>query len=258
MPRIKCKLCGEEADSCRAHIYPEWFFVRNIGKNVRPFMIIADLEDPQKRKGQVDGVYDGEILCRSCDNGVLGALDGVGFGLYKGAERHTSADYWSAMFGYYTISPDDQSDFRRFVFSLYLRAFLTNQKPFDSSTKGIPSDQIDTILSRFKREVVEGPSRDNYLTVLLREDAYTFKGLVQAPITTRLSDGTLVSGMNFGLWQFYINIGPLDVPREIFTYHFMADGAKGRVYRVDMSSEYDDLRTVVRRIESRKDLKRRG
>lgn len=258
MARIKCKLCGEEADSCRAHIYPEWFFVHNIGKNVRPFLITTDIDDPQKRKGQVDGVYDVGILCRSCDNGVLGALDGVGFRLYKGSERHTSADYWSAMFGYYTIRPEDCRDFRRFVFSLYLRAFLTGQKPFDSSASGIPPHQIDEILTRIRGEVVDGPCQGNYLTVLLREDAYKYRGVVQAPITTKLTDGTLVSGMQFGLWQFYINIGIIERPTEIFNYHFSALNAEGRVCRVDMSYEYDSLREVVGKIESRGNLKRSG
>lgn len=60
-----CQLCGEERQLIKAHIFPKWIFEK-IKRGEDRLLGLSSKGGFPKRSRQ--GLYDGGILCSSCDN----------------------------------------------------------------------------------------------------------------------------------------------------------------------------------------------
>jgi hypothetical protein len=199
----------------KAHIIPESFYAVLLSDSDKPKIYPTKKDGYPKRSPK--GVYDDSILCRECDNDLIGIWDHYAHGLLSTPlEQYGEVDELYAK-GFYEITGFKYEQLQLFFLSLLWRAHVTTQNFFSQVALGPWADQIATILRSAQ------PDSPNDLSVVLirfyvndEEDA-ALAHLGAAPVKSK------GAGLNF--YQFrladyaaLIKVDKRSFPTEIEPY----------------------------------------
>ena len=134
---MKCKLCGNETKLLKkSHIIPDFMFQDLFDEIHRYHEVTVNNQYPLKSKIRQSGAYDKNILCKICDNNLLGSLETyASHALYGGIEL-TIENGAINNSKYTKINGLDYTKFKLFLLSVLWRASISNLPVFQHVNLG--------------------------------------------------------------------------------------------------------------------------
>lgn len=131
-----CQLCHEEKELIgRSHIFP--IFLYSGMQDERNRLQVLNTNTPEQRRYAQSGVYDQNILCRNCDNVIIGRLERYANNNLFNLEYLTSSDRFQhqTLHNVYTFigcTDIDYNQFKLFLETLLWRASISSQPMFQN------------------------------------------------------------------------------------------------------------------------------
>ena len=152
-----CNLCREEKDLIKkSHIIPDFFYVESglFSKTHWLKKIKSDeFHQPKKHSSLPTGEYEGGILCKSCDNEIIGSYeDYIRKVLYGGLSKRNSV-YFSQVKGAIKIEELNYDKFTLFFLSILWRAAISSREMFSE----IRIDDVN--LEKLRVMILEGKAK---------------------------------------------------------------------------------------------------
>lgn len=152
-----CNLCREEKDLIKkSHIIPDFFYVESglFSETHRLKKIKSDeFHQPKKHSSLPTGEYEGEILCKTCDNKIIGGYeDYVRKVLYGGLSKKNYVCF-SQVKGGIKIEELDYDKFKLFLLSILWRAAISSREMFSE----IIVDKVN--LEKLRIMIFEGKAK---------------------------------------------------------------------------------------------------
>ncbi|HPE09228.1 MAG TPA: hypothetical protein PLT28_05740 [Saprospiraceae bacterium] len=208
-----CKLCQEEKPLIKkSHIIPDFFYKESGLYNEKHQIHKIEAQEFAKSKkfGYVPtGDYEGGILCKECDNELIGRLETYGRkvlfgGLSKGEEIHCN-NYHNPADGFqYSICENvDYTRFKLFLLSILWRACITKRDVF----KAAAIDECD--LEKIRSMLINNDAgRLNEFPIIilsyLNDDTMP-RDLIFQPIKSVTPEKTMITFL-MGGYVFIFNI----------------------------------------------------
>lgn len=144
-----CKLCLQEKDLCKSHIFPEFMYKKCYEEDHSFVQFTAD--ESQYNKKRRKGIYE-KLLCRDCEDVVKVYEDYAKKILYEMAQPYIYEHKKP-----YSLKIYDYKIFKLFVLSLVWRASVSSQDTFELIKLGPYEEEIRLILKEGRETEV-----DNY------------------------------------------------------------------------------------------------
>lgn len=140
---MKCKLCLQEKKLLqKSHIIPDFMYQELFDENHKLISFVTS--DPKRAKSVSSGEYESNILCKDCDNKIIGALETYASKfLYGGRISVKTKDF---------IKPDglkftqvygvDYSKLKLFLLSILWRASISSRPFFKNVSLGNYEEEI--------------------------------------------------------------------------------------------------------------------
>lgn len=211
-----CKLCLENKPLLKkSHIIP-----KSILKTLRDEkgqFIKTTTRDIRKIKHIGDSMYDSDILCRECDNNIIGSLETYASQVISGGKQTRnirSNTYYNDEIEWTEIYGIDYDKFKLWLLSIIWRSSIADNKISDVS---LSTEQNEDI----RRRLISGKAGNPHdypfliLTCIREDDRYS--QLITQPTEIRTESGYV--GYQFYLtgllFSIYINNTYYDLPNWI-------------------------------------------
>jgi hypothetical protein len=191
-----CKLCGKDAQLCKSHIIPEFFYSPLYDPNHLFYRLSSDSERPKQAH---KGLYQ-ELFCNSCEH------------LFQTFEDYTASLWLSRELKYRNQSGIsymqgiDYSLFKLFQLSIIWRASICSLPEFSNISLGTKHESLirDMLLSKNPGEPYE------YGCIILHANEDKMQQLINMSLLISPSfkhDGHKVYPFIFGalIWFFYVS-----------------------------------------------------
>ncbi len=217
---MKCKLCNEDKRLLkRSHIIPD-FMYKGIFDD-KHFLAHVDLDEFKKKRLLPNGFYDSNILCKECDNKVIGSLESYSSIVIWGGKSNSNLypSYQKRLNQleqkYLHVTNIDYSKFKLFLLSIIWRASISKQKIFNSVSLGAEHE------NKIRKMIFEknpGESNDYPVGIfILTENSKSPTKMISNPIKVKNSNNLsyifLINGLviNYNIEgaderEFYNNI----------------------------------------------------
>lgn len=204
----KCKLCQKEKKLLKkSHIIPEFFYREAGVYNDKHFMHKIDTQNFLKNKKITfvpSGEYEGGILCKECDNELLGELESYGSKvLFGGLPPNQALRKLYDNPEYITLENVDYEHFKLFLLSILWRTAISKRKTFREV-------QISPDNEEKLREMIYSGHGSEYfkfpiITLSYLRDESAPTDLIAQPIKSSTSENDLITIMLAG-FIFIFNI----------------------------------------------------
>jgi hypothetical protein len=193
-----CQLCQKEKRLVKAHIIPKWAYayLYPSGKvKGDPLMFISTSE---QHKRSYIGLYDSEILCKSCDN-FLGKFDEYGRKIFLNTPLIELSNLNNMA---YILRGVDTIKIRFFILSVLWRASISKREEISSIDLGPYERKLRDLLYKvYENNIVAAKSDlDTFPLLICKFDGGEFPDLVdknmQMPFLTK------IDGVNFNILYF--------------------------------------------------------
>ncbi len=148
---MKCKLCTENKKLIkRSHIIPDFMYKGLFDK--KHFIAPVDIVELKVKKNIPTGFYDSNILCKKCDNQIIGNLESYSsIVLWGGQGKAESYPIIKRKINqlnqkYLHIINIDYTKFKLFLLSIIWRASISKQKFFESVNLGEQEKKIGKMI----------------------------------------------------------------------------------------------------------------
>jgi len=133
---MKCRLCNEDKQLIKAHIYPA-FFYKNLGLYSPDLKgqgrvhkaILSDNYFHYNKKGLPEGLYDPNILCQACDNYFNEEFENYANIILFRNSNSTKIKLPAIETEHVTFTGIDYTMFKLFMLSVFWRASISDKFP---------------------------------------------------------------------------------------------------------------------------------
>lgn len=245
-----CRLCGLEKQLIQAHI-----FSRNLYKSIREASSseppsnqvprIYSVGTKQKSKQIQSGIHDSSILCKECDNGLIGSWDNYGqtFLLSPSSPENYLVDNVGKTAAY-RIDKFDYKQLKLFFMSMLWRAAITNHEFFNQIKLGSWEEKLrNMILAK------DSGSENDFSVVLFKYEGYLSE-IMQNP-TKQRQDGVNYYRFRFPNYGFLIKVDQRDFLSKLLPFVLSPNQQLLiRVMKYTDSKEYERILEIRDRISS--------
>jgi hypothetical protein len=241
-----CRLCRTPQTLVKSHIIPQ-FLYKTIFDGANTHQVVEGNDALYKRRLRT-GIYDSGILCKACDEGILGSLDHYGANVWNGYHSldlgiKDYVDEYDPRVKWRQADKVDAERFKKFLLSILWRASITSSDFFinvdlgDKHTEAIrllllgdkAADDYDIILGHYS---VGDPKVRQFMSTIQRYRSADGKHYYCAMISgIQIHWFISANGVMKGLEKFSVNnanrlkviISPLQGFRAI--RHFLGERA---------------------------------
>lgn len=128
-----CKLCNQVKELAKAHIIPRSFCLRAKGGSKQ--LLEVRQHDVKEVKDWQNGIWDGQILCKGCDN-CFSSWDGYGFEVLGNPPGNDALPQNDSEVQDFVIKDIDYAQLKLFVLSVLWRASVSSQPSFSKIQLG--------------------------------------------------------------------------------------------------------------------------
>lgn len=144
-----CKLCQEDTKLLKkSHIIPDFMYKEIYDE--KHFLYRGSAKNLDKMQTVPTGEYDSNILCKNCDNEIIGSYESYGSGVFFGGLPQSNCPtFKSGKINdiYVTLFENLEYDkFKLFLLSLLWRASISNRKFFKNVSLGDDEERIRKLL----------------------------------------------------------------------------------------------------------------
>lgn len=198
-----CKLCNTEKELIkRSHIIPDFLYHGLF--NETHFIATIELEDFKNRKRIPTGVYDKHLLCRDCDNRIIGRFESYARNVLLGCKGNIETQpiieqrINQLNRKYLHVKNINYSKFKLFLLSILWRASISEQNFFKSIKLSV---EHETAIGKMILDNNPKSVNDYPIGLFLFEENTSFNTkLIASPIkienTKMLSYVFLINGLS--------------------------------------------------------------
>lgn len=144
-----CKLCQEDTKLLKkSHIIPDFMYKEIYDE--KHFLYRGSAKNLDKMQTVPTGEYDSNILCKNCDNEIIGSYESYGSGVFfDGLPQSNCPTFKSGKINdiHVTLFENLEYDkFKLFLLSLLWRASISNRKFFKNVNLGDDEERIRKLL----------------------------------------------------------------------------------------------------------------
>ncbi len=209
----KCTLCQKEKKLIKkSHIIPDFFYEKSGVYNEKHQIHKIETQEfmkSNKVRFVPTGDYDGGILCKECDNELIGNLESYGskvlFGGLSKNEEINCKNYMNPNDGFqYSVCDNvDYNKFKLFLLSILWRACITNREVFNAAK--INDSDIEKIRLMLVNNDAGQINEYPIITLSYLNDETMPTDLIFQPIKSVTPEKTLITFL-LGGFVFIFNI----------------------------------------------------
>lgn len=205
---MKCRLCDREEKLIKAHIIPDFLYSGMFNEHHR--VIYTSFPELSSKSTRPTGIYDKNILCKKCDNEVLGNFEtyakkvletGHGLNIKQSRVGEESVAL--------TVENIDYKKFKLFLLSILFKASITTQDFFGNI-------KLESSIENRLKEMLIGsdPGAETEFPVVLLALRLKYKDITNGmmgpiPVNMGSHDAGFVFLIN-GLFYWYLINGTVD------------------------------------------------